>query len=386
MASWRDSMGPASFRGVQFHVDSNERAGGRRQVKHEFPFKDKPYFDDLGLKGRAFPVEGYVLGDDYLTLRDSLCDALEQSGSGELISPYHGVRNVVVLTYRVRESTDRGGIAFFAIEFEEAPVDSLQPTIAADVKGAGQDATSAAADSVQDQFSTDYVPGVRLEALQELLASVRSTVFDALLGVSLQEQELASVVLGVTSLTADLLRTPTDLFASITSLIGQFQDGSESVLYTLYNFDPGVLPPATTPSRVIEQANFYALQRLVQRLAVIQLALVAIGKTFPSYDDAITSRDSITALLDDQAEIASDDTYPALSELRAAVVQAVPGEGQDLPHLLTYVPVYTIPSLVLAHRLYGNTDLELDLVARNDIADPTRILGGSQLEVLSNAG
>ncbi len=66
-------------------------------------------------------------------------------------------------------------------------------------------------------------------------------------------------------------------------------------------------------------------------------------------------------------------------------MRAVPGEASDLPRLLRYVPPATVPSLVLAHRLYGDVALEADLVARNRVARPGFMLGGQALEVLSAA-
>lgn len=385
--SWRDSLGPATFRGAKFYVESSDRSGGRRQVKHQFPFKDKPSFDDMGMAGRTFPLEGFVLGDDYMADRDALLDALEGEGPGVLIHPYYGNRRVVVLTYRVREEATRGGMAHFTIEFDEAPLDSLQPSVAPDVTGAAQDAASSAADAVQAQFTADYVPGVRTESLQGILTSVQSSVQSALLGVTLGEQALATVGNQVAELVSDvstLVSAPADLFGAVSTLIGQFQSGTESVLYALYNFDPGLRPPSTTPGRIQEQGCFDALQLMVQRLALVQLASVAIVTSFDSYDEAIATRDSITSLLDDQADLSADDTYPAMTTLRATVVEAVPGAGKDLPHLVQYTPLVTVPSLVLAHRLYGSVDQELDLVSRNQISDPTRVTGGVALEVLSD--
>jgi prophage DNA circulation protein len=89
--------------------------------------------------------------------------------------------------------------------------------------------------------------------------------------------------------------------------------------------------------------------------------------------------------LDQQAETAGDDVYQVLTDLRAALVRAVPGDESNLPRLLSFTPPTSAPSLVIVHRLYGNVDKDLDLVARNHLRHPGFVPGGRALEVLSNA-
>ena len=78
MASWRDKMGKASFRGVEFYIDGAELGTGRRGPVHKYPGRDVPYREDTGCEAREFPVEAHVVGDDYLTQKESLLKALEE--------------------------------------------------------------------------------------------------------------------------------------------------------------------------------------------------------------------------------------------------------------------------------------------------------------------
>ncbi|HZH79574.1 MAG TPA: hypothetical protein VEY88_26365, partial [Archangium sp.] len=64
--------------------------------------------------------------------------------------------------------------------------------------------------------------------------------------------------------------------------------------------------------------------------------------------------------------------------------KAVPGSESDLPRLVSYTPAGTVPSLVLAHRLYGGVQTEGDMLRRNGIGHPGFILGGVELQVLSD--
>ena len=63
--TWRDTLQPASFRGVPFEVDDMSAKFGRRNVEHAYPQRDRGFVEDLGRAGRRFSVVGFVLGDDW---------------------------------------------------------------------------------------------------------------------------------------------------------------------------------------------------------------------------------------------------------------------------------------------------------------------------------
>jgi prophage DNA circulation protein len=79
---WKETWRPASFRGVQFHVDVGNHVGGRRGMDFEFPKQDEPYFEDLGRRGAKRAVTGYVLGSDYVRRAQELQDAPERRRGG----------------------------------------------------------------------------------------------------------------------------------------------------------------------------------------------------------------------------------------------------------------------------------------------------------------
>lgn len=384
--SWRGQMRPAQFRGVPFFVDSAERSGGRRTVQHEYPFKNEPFVEDMGRKARSFPVEGFVVGDDYIDQRIALSYALEQPGPGELIHPYHGSRRVMVAEYRIRESASRGGVAQFSIDFIETPAQPAQPSSVPDGTGKVRLSAAAAVVSVGTEFTLTFSPGALLDGLEDLVADALDAM-DVLVSPVLEaEQEIAAFKFRVQRLASQvstLIRTPATLLSSLVDLVATMPAVACGALLRVYAFSPGARPPATTSNRRREQENFDAIWRLFQRLLVIQAALLAPGLTYDSFNAAVTQREAITDLLDEQIDAAADDTYPALLQLRADLVKAVPGEASDLPRLVSHIPPATLPSLVLAHRLYGDVSREADLVARNRVQDPGFVTGGEELEVLS---
>lgn len=388
----------ATFRGVAFLVDSGELTGGRRNVPHEYPFRDDPpNVEDTGGKGATFPVEGFVNGDDYLTARDALIKALNTKGSAELVHPRFGTRRVVCDSFRVRESAGELRIARFSIQFIETSGVTVQSIAVPDAAAAVVASADNALTAVGAEFLAAYnVISALRDSVAGALTSATDAVGTVLDAVAMGTQAVAAMRVQVAEM-ADAVDTladaPDDLLTSVTELIESVGDGlleaaaaadPTRVLLKLYDFDPGTRPPATTPNREIEQTNFDATQRLIQRVVVIQAAKLAVEQTFTSYEEAVRVRLSIVDLIDAQAETASDDTYPPLQQLRADLVNAVPGDGSDLPRLLTHTPPVTVPSLVLAHSLYGDLELEADVLARNRVVHPGFVPGSVELEVLSD--
>lgn len=392
--SWRDRQGVARFRGVAFRVGTIERAGGRRAQVHDVPFSERaPYTEDLGRKGARFTVEGHVVGADYLDQRDALIAALETEGPGELVHPAHGTKRVAALEFTCRESSTDGGIAVFSIQFVETSA-AVNPTTFVDPKSTVTGATETARAAISTQFLADYV---RLPAFASSAADALGAVSQAMNGIleahELGGQQVAALLGPVGDLQtnaaalvdspANTLAAMTAIFEDLTGALVESLEHPSGVILGLASVALGESPPATTPSRIQERANLAAIGALVARLAIIGATEAIVDEVFDSYEAAVAARTLIADALDAHTEATSDDTFPALQAVRVALVQAVPGTDRDLPHLLDYTPHATVPSLVLAHRLYGDVSLEADVIARNRIRDPASIAGGVALEVLS---
>ncbi len=120
---WRDRYQRAAFRGAMFFVEIEQRGGGRRVVPHEYPKRNDPYSEDMGRSATRFAVQGYLIGPNYLDLKDALITALEADGPGtlRLPLPYRGQDvEVMVLNYGVTETRERGGMCTVDMSFIEA--------------------------------------------------------------------------------------------------------------------------------------------------------------------------------------------------------------------------------------------------------------------------
>jgi prophage DNA circulation protein len=408
MASWRDSLGQvtfpdgrvmigASFRGVPFHVESAEFSGGRRTVKHEFPLRDVPYMEDTGRRARSFPVDGYVIGADYLARRDALIAALEEPGPGELVHPHFGKRRVALGgPFRVREATTDGGLARFSIEFEETEVAPSFPTAvaapAANVAANG-DRWEAEARTRLALRSAVSLPASALASVSDVIASAAEAMRAELAPLVAGTQELATLKRAIDNIILDadaLARSPLRVLEDFSAALVAFRSpvtppsGGVLALLNAYAFVPAAArPPATTATRVAEQEVYDLALGTIRTLLIVEAARMAVAGTYDSYDAAVAARDAICGPLDEQAAAADDESFAVLEQLRADLVRALPGEASDLPRLVSHAPAFTVPSLVLAHRLYGDLSLEADLVARNRVARPGFVVGGTEIKVLS---
>lgn len=386
----------ASFRGVPFLVETGDRSGGRRTVTHEFPLRDKPYVDDLGRRARVYSIEGYLVGDDCLRRRDDLLVALEEvAGPGELVHPYHGVRRVICSSLAVRESIADGRMVRFSIEFTEASAQELNPDQVVDYSGRVATSATAALAATQVEFDAGYsvagLPAFALEGPAAALDALTASLGESLAPIVRSTQELARLDVEIRSLrsrASSLVRQPAVVLGTfqgvLVAVAATVLESPGAVLRAFvaaYSADTGVLPPLTTSTRLLERANQLALVTALQRILAIEAARLAPLATFDSHEEATAVRDEVAALLDEQCETASDEAYPALVQLRADLVRAVPGDAV-LARILTIERRVSLPSLLLAYQLYGSVDMEADILARNQIRHPGVIAG--TLRVLSD--
>jgi prophage DNA circulation protein len=405
--TWRDKLQQASFRGIPFKVESTSGDVGRRNVIHEYPQRDLPLAEDLGRKAREFTLEGFVIGDQYMTGRDKLIEAIEAKGAGELVHPYRGRIQVVVASCRVSESTAEGGMAKFSLSFTESG-ELTNPKPSADTGAA----VKAAADAAQveteagffDDFNVDglqdFVPTEALAMVTGALNSIQTAATKLLGGGLLPEftNQLFSMVNSASS----LIRLPgslaAGLFNQVKALAGIADRPLSALagLRSLFSFGstakpvPNSIPPTqalpnfiATPSRQQQAANQSAVISLVQRAAVIEAARVSTKITPASYGEAIALRNELADKLETLAETAPDKVYAVLMTLRIAVIKDITSRAADLSRTVQYPVPATLPALVVTYGLYGDVEQADSLIARNKIRHPGFVPGGRAIEVLT---
>lgn len=365
---WKDKLRDPSFRGVPFLIDNSEFDGGRRTVLHEYPQRDKPYSEDMGRKARSFTVDGYVIGDDYMDQRDDLIEALEEEGLGELIHPYLGAVEVTVKSFKISESSSEGRMARFSIVFEEAG-EKFFPNRETDKAAA----VSTAADEVSSRAAEDFADSFSVEGTSEYVTTDVISLFNAFASAIGDAQSFISDI-------TSLVRKPLNLAAQVQNLISSV--GNIRTLLSIGNFGSRSTSSSSSAQEKLKAANNDAATSLIRQTAVAEAAKAATEETYETRSDAINERDEIAAIIDDEAEITpSVNTYTALIDLRAALVQAVPLE--DLPELVSYPVSSTKSALVLAYEIYGDAARGDEIVRRNKVRHPG-FVGIGEIEVVAS--
>lgn len=400
MSAWRDQLQTASFRDVEFFVDSHETALGRRVQVHEFPQRDKPFAEDLGRKARTITLTAYVIGPSYMAARDKLAAAIEQPGNGKLIHPYLGEMQCAVTDCRLSESTAEGGKAAFSISLVEAGANLF--TTSSESTAA---TVTARADFTSDKVQSAFAARHNVQGKPAFVAQASGSIFrQALSGI----QSAVGLVRGAADQVAELQRDIdtqrrdlTDLIyapaSAAQALVGNIKALVRGVAETpadalslaraLYRFGaelPTVVPATT--SRKAQAANQAELLRLVRLTALAEGARAAARVEFDSYQAATAARDELVDGFSDAMEQVdiSDEVYDALRDLRSAVVRDIAARGADLARLVTWSPAATLPSLAIAQQLYADAEREPELVTRNRVRHPLFVAGSAPLEVLVN--
>ena len=259
MSGWRDNLTwgdatnqlkkKASFRGAYFFVNDSDTSVGRRNVAHQYPFRDEPYIEDLGLDADEFVIVGYVVQNldnnyDYFTERDTLIAALKEPGPGQLWHPFLGSK-LVSLSGKagIRESFSEGGIARFTMTFVLAgqgltavpyPKKSIDPVAAVDA--AVEDSVDDIKDGFGEKFDAENAPGFSttsvVTAVDALNAMLHSTISGVrALGPAMMSKALthlsdayAEISLTTIAQTCELANGLVGMFNGLLSLSGMYGD------------------------------------------------------------------------------------------------------------------------------------------------------------------
>jgi len=394
--SWRNNLRTPSFRGVEFFVSGTEREGGRSLAIHEFPGRDTPYAEDISRAPRAYPIEAFYTGSDYMTRRDALIKALEQPGPGDLVHPYYGTVKVCVRSFRVRETAEAGNFVGFSIEFVEAgslaypSVDALRGGLLSSVKAG---VTSRSLSSFLRQYDITRYPSFVADAVRTKVTQLSTAIEDSTSGVVETGDKITDLAISAADLRSDmedLIDNPdllADRMASAIGLISGSMPASSdqfrayTSLFT-YGADD-VITSVLTASRVQENTNNKAFREYVKSLAVASAAEAAAAIEFESEEDAQAAKDTMFDCIEGLYEtIEDDDLLFALADLRTFISKNVPDPDTDLPHVIDVDTTESVPAVVLSYELFGDVLSEDDILARNFVVDPNRVPGGQTLRVV----
>lgn len=424
--SWFENLQPASFRGVPFGVLLSEARFGRRVEVHEYPFRDKPWPEDLGRDTRRFTVTGFLIensavygGGDVLAQREALIGAVESEGPGTLVHPTLGQLTVTLINAGISERWDAGRYFELQLLFIEAgersfpsaakatgsetdsaadaladsnvsgfesavagPLEEGTPVtdglsgvlsgFSAQVTAASNDATSllGAAGNIAGEFGR-FAGGHASGFLGDLAGAVDSAATIATLIVSGGNARAAVTAqlgfLASAATAGDAAGMAAYLTASLDALFGAIADPADALrIFTgLAQFSPSGSAGSSPLSLAIQTAE-NAASGFCRRSALVYVARASARYQPWSADDAAVLRETLTGLFDREIVAAGDDgddaAYDALRAVSGSVVRDLNARGAALPPLKDVSLNANLPSLVLAQRLYRDPSREAELV------------------------
>ncbi len=393
--TWRDDYQQASFRNVNFYVQSHGVDAGRRITVHEYPGSDEATYQDFGRKPNLFTIEGYILGEDYFGDRDKLIEALDKEAPGKLVHPYRGTMTVKCMGYRYREASVEGSVVRFSMTFSEAntAILTVQGTeTKVTVLSARQRALSAINDVFINSYRIAKKPYAVLSNLQETIEVGVVAIRNA---KSLQDAqpELQTALDDLFNNVETIFKEAEDLSADTISLItfgtlstdDNYQASSDNAraqfddLLNLFTFQPvsnlGTDDPATVYSNLIVESAIAACGGLI------------VEMEFTSYDDA----QDVQSLLFDKIDLllmdsnTDDQIFEALRNLRTAVAQDITERASDLSRLSMITVPETTPAIALSYELYGTITKEDEIVERNNLSNGAFIPSNREIEVVVDA-
>lgn len=401
VSEWAKTYRQASFRGVKFFVLRAEETGGRAIVNHEFAERDEPYVEDMGKVGYGFPLVAHVIGDDYLEQKENLVAALIKKGPGVLIHPYIGRMKVNSGPYSIIETVGDQRHAIVNLNFFESG-EYLYPIILIDIKAdlltSVTDSLSALDEMVQAALDIAKMPGALVDAVGDLVGFV-GDVFDR---ITAPFEALADIAAELSYSIRTLKADVNDLLAAPGELVDRLNEAFDLVAGALTSPEDRVAaykdlltvgndfetPTVNTDTMEQHKKNVDSIRDYVQTAAITHICKHVIDVDFESLEAAETEREFIVdyieeKLLDEETSIeVSDDTYQALRDMIANIVQALPDENSELPTVIEYVPRESMPSLLIAYEVFQDPGKEQDIIDRNDIEHPGFVPGGETLELL----
>lgn len=414
--AWKDTLLPASFRGVGFEVLRTRDHGERAVVEHEYPYRDGSEVEDMGRKARRISITAVAWGPAYEAALEKLGKALDERGPGELVHPVFGPVRAQVISWDIPHEAERPNYAEVALEFVVAGADNpffsrAWPKVDAKADTARAGATGVLAQAVAKSKNAGVMVHAGLSSLAGLKAEASGVVTSGssiLTGPASWAADAASLVRGIVDLrsfsSSSLLPDFQGVLASLTSVIllpsGSSGSGSSGGQFSWAQATatPEATTTATTTAPVqgpeLDTAAAHVLAETalgVAEAAQIVLESEAVTPTLTPAEVetvAASSRELLQQSIDTYRQLypveqARPVTEP-LKDVALAVQESAAAVLEARPPLVTHTVAAPACLRLIAHQLYGDHTRALELYRLNTPRDPNFLTPGQELKVYAS--
>ena len=398
--SWEDRLQTATYTPpsgdtLTFQYEDVGRATEKEGSAFTFPgYELGAFVQDMGAGTRRFPLRCIFWGEDYDQEVDAFFAALEERGSGVLVHPRFGSKNVVPLgsiTQREDLKT-RANQAVVEVVFWETigGPDFVAPDASAAIDEALAEADVASAGQFDEALlvntaneTVEYSAHHR--TLIDLIGSTLSGLADTVQGLQSEFDALANEIsdnidtllqdpLSLAQKTIDLVKTPQRAATSYAAKIEAYGNLADSITAQVAALTPGN-----------KAANEYTGNVSVAGAAVNAITGAALSETFFSKPDALAAagavlnsfesvRDWADTTRDTLGLIDTGETYQKLSEAVFVAVGRLVEISFDLAQERIIVLDRPRTILDVAADVYGEVDSMLDKVINDNALTGDEIL------------
>ena len=362
MRDWLKAFRPASFRGVPFRVDLESIAGARRLSISPIAYAETSVIEDMGRDPQRFSLAAYVVGDAADADALALAAALERKGAGTLVLPMRGALPARVEGWSLDRMKDGAGYVRFRIDFVEeglAAVPFLPSFAAASLAALLAQGAGVLAEGIAAALRAGGRPAIAPNAASAAAAPARLAAVAGVAGLSADDPVISAVAAFAAAASGEF-----DPSAFASGLVSAWRLAAlNAVPQDIAPLIAAELPPADGTSA-----------RDAERMAMAGALAVAIVRVnYAARRDARTAREAFSATVAPVLETAGAFSAEAWSWLSAATGEAALALSRTAADRAPLVRVETgvsLPSTVLAHRLYGDPNRASELVERNRVSTP----------------
>ncbi|WP_106805777.1 DNA circularization protein [Pseudomonas sp. S5D5] len=398
MATWREQLQPASFRGVPFHVESESTPVGRRTQVHEFPQRNRPVVEDLGEQTRIIKFTAFVVGEDCFFQRDNLLQALNQPGPGTLIHPWYGQMYGTATDCSAGHAWNEGGVTRFELMFVEGGEKGYPagvPNTARQLEAENESLLDSAIARYKAAMALVNKARLSVKALQNGLAGVQMFIqqeISQITGLVSSVVTLADMVANFPDNLASMLQsqfssmsTDFDRFSLSRRTAGSKVDAARGIAALPAPAGGAATIAAVTATRdlvrdvlIIDALRIVASMPVVQAPSVLpgvptleqQVAAPIERAEVPVTDDVLSLRNDISAEIWDAQLQAPYAHFERLDSARKLVRAHLAEVAKAGVRLIELTPKQTLPAFVLAYQQFGDASRADEIVTRNAVQHP----------------
>lgn len=260
-----EDLQEASWRGIPFGVEAINTKSGRRVAIHEYPYRDLPWVEDLGLGPQEFGFTAFIGGNADVTAdyRD-FKQACDEAGPGELVHPRLGSKIATLVQCSFHESIEAANVVtmqlVFLISAENQPKD-----LAPDTEIDTQDEVLAEADECEDAVEGDFAENVAgaikqgQAVVQEVTQTVRGYVGTVQGVLSDARNAITTVQVAAGSLGIDTSRTLgrfSRTIGGLQSSVGRDAGGLSTISRVNAGVTSALRGAAVARDAVVSSANY----------------------------------------------------------------------------------------------------------------------------------